>query len=100
MTNEDIAGPFDNDRRAPLQHGDSRVAARSSGQGFAGPTNQLSSNEQNSMLSRQELVAEMKALRAEVHELKNINASTAKSTFKSAKQTARWDVDGMPPVRT
>ena len=99
ISNEASAGPFENERHAPIQPS-GNVAARSSNTEFIGPTNAASSSQQNALLTRQEMLAEMKALRAEIREIKDINFSTAKSTLKSSKQLARWDVDGMPEVRT
>lgn len=98
ISNEASAGPFDNDRLAPIQP--SGNAARSSNTEFIGPTNAVSSTQQNALLTRQEMLAEMKALRAEVHELKNTNVAVVKNTLKSSKILERWDGNGIPEERT
>ena len=46
------------------------------------------------------LVAEIRALRAEVEGLRAEARSSAISSDKTARQLDRWDNDGMPPERT
>lgn len=46
-----------------------------------------------------ELIAEVKALRTEVAQLRAASEATARHTHGTRRQLERWDGDGMPPAR-
>jgi hypothetical protein len=58
---------------------------------------------QNGSADNRDMVAELRALREEVRELRNEqkagHVAIAKNTGESAKQLRRWDGEGTPPVR-
>jgi tape measure domain-containing protein len=61
---------------------------------LTGPSRIISNSD--ATLSSAEIVAELRALRAD---LERGQAAIAKSTFKSARYLERWDGDGLPPER-
>ena len=63
---------------------------------FTGPSRIVSNNDSRKLLDNTELVAEVRALRAE---LKAANISIALNTNRTAKVLERFDGNGMPEVR-
>jgi hypothetical protein len=64
---------------------------------YTGPSLIYSNSKTKSMLSNEELVAEVRQLR---QELNSVNLQVVRNTAKTAKLLDRWDGDGMPDVRT
>lgn len=67
-----------------------------------GPSRIFNASQTRGMLQQDnsELIAEIRLLRSEVKELKEINKASSDSEKTTAKQLTRWDTDGMPPIRT
>lgn len=67
-----------------------------------GPSRIFNANQSRGMLQpdNSELIAEIRLLRREVQELKDVNAASSEYNKTTSKQLTRWDVDGMPPLRT
>lgn len=64
---------------------------------YTPPANITSNNDLKSMMSNEEVVAELRSLRAE---LARANFEIAKNTQDSAKTLKKFDYDGMPEQRT
>jgi len=71
---------------------------------FTGPSYIANSGDTSRLLDNSEVVAELRALRAEVERMRGENRTgqyqIAKNTLKSAKIADRWENDGLPETRS
>lgn len=64
---------------------------------FTGPSRIVSNSDVKSMMSNEDLLREIRELRADV---RSTGTAVAKNTLKSHKLLQKWDIDGMPADAT